>query len=111
MRKGKEGPRSRGIGFAQVPNDQKDAVLALAGKDIGGRPFDVQVAKVQVRTKQNTAIILFDGEKNGPSSRGARALSFAFFILSPSVLWASRLFLRMLMLGTPRFGAAITNGS
>lgn len=50
MRKGKEGPRSRGIGFAQVPNDQKDAVLALAGKDIGGRPFDVQVAKVQVRT-------------------------------------------------------------
>lgn len=48
MRKGKDGPRSRGIGFVQVPNAQKDAVLALTGKDLEGRPVDVQVAKVQV---------------------------------------------------------------
>lgn len=48
MRKGKEGPRSRGIGFVQVPNAQKDAVLALTGKDLDGRLLDVQIAKVQV---------------------------------------------------------------
>jgi len=47
-RKGKEGPRSRGIGFAQVPNAKLDAVLGLNGKDLEGRALEVQVAKVQV---------------------------------------------------------------
>jgi hypothetical protein len=163
-RKGKDGPRSRGIGFAQVPTPkvrwptqplqhtphppaehararcarrsntsrsglcivsdiicasafclsvfccvsslffrssrraQVDAVLALNGKELDGRPFEVQIAKVQVRLQQQHLLnhflrfrafglfwcaVFFCLPPSVHSLSFLLVLFFVFFLLSP----------------------------
>ena len=72
-RRGKDGlRRSRGIGFVRIMTSDLSAALTLHGRELGGRTFDIAVAKVQdhatAKADSDSGVVVAAGRRKATST-------------------------------------------